>query len=440
MSSTDSSTSSDSTSAIDDKKENAQQEKTKNNIPEFWKCVKSNLKTLAKYILLSCAVLYCSRLAGQNILPLDLKKYPFAPENGTDKTDETDKKPEMPAKEPILGNYYTIQFLAQQENTLLDFLRGDKKDKNKKTNVPKEAEDEDESGSSEEKNVVSQFLSKQFISLIFYNLQALMVFFEFLSRWNENLVVILGPFFFMAFFSAMVFVGCVFFVYYYFVNFSVFKEMDAEWYVKYSIMALFVLLLICLCMVVFILQIIGLVYAMVTILTYKCCIRKKGDDSPCITEEQDKTTGEMVKVENSNVLSLLFVFVTHYQNLIMSLISIMVTRCAYNYLGVTEAIASAGVVLMISSGMLGIDMFQNPKKNNSNSKKGGENVEPSAPPTPTPSDSVEEASAPPPPSDGQQGGAVLKMQRQTHKKNQSMKKYMQPKQFNRFLKQLYLKI
>jgi hypothetical protein len=440
MSSTDSSTSSDSTSAIDDKKENAQQEKTKNNIPEFWKCVKSNLKTLAKYILLSCAVLYCSRLAGQNILPLDLKKYPFASEdnNKTDKTDET--SPEMPEKEPILGNYYTIQFLAQQENTLLDFLRGDKKDKNE---TPKPSENEDGSGSSEEKNVVSEFLSKQFISLIFYNLQALMVFFEFLSRWNENLVVILGPFFFMAFFSAMVFVGCVFFVYYYFVNFSVFSDMDAEWYVKYSVMALFVLLLICLCFVVFILQIIGLVYAMVTILTYKCCIRKKGDDSPCITEEEDKTTGKMVKVENSNVLSLLFVFVTHYQNLIMSFISILVTRCAYNYLGVTEAIASAGVVLMISSGMLGIDMFQNPKKNNSNNKKGGENVEPSAPPTQ--SDPVE-ASAPTLPDSkpieeqGQQGGAALKMQRQTHKKNQSMKKYMQPKQFNRFLKQLYLKI
>ena len=375
------------TETLEEKKNASKQNETK-KLSSFLQSVRNGLFTLIKFTILSCIVLYCSHLAKQEILPLDLEKYPFQPGSTQEDTVPAAKQ-NTNEKDTILGNTFTIEFIAQQKNTLLDFLRG-KKNKTTTTNT------------DEKQNVVSEFLTKQFISVIFYNLQAFMVFFQFLADWNEILVMIVGPILFVLFLGFLSLFGAVFFVYYYFLNISILTKNNSL-FLNILFPFLFICILICCFLGVFIIQFLGILYSLATLLCYQCTLKNNRSSNTDEAKEQ-------------NILRFFVRFVFHFQNLFMAVIGILVSSSAYSNLGITEAIASIGILIMIASGMLGIQMFQNPSRSQSNNMQGG----------------------------GGSGGMNKNKNKNineyysTRKRNGSLiNKFSEPKEFNRMLKEFY---
>jgi len=303
------------TETLDEKKQNLS-DKKKKDIPTFFIDVAYSILSLLVFTFFSSYILYCSHLAKQKIVPDDLDAYPYKP--GAEKQTNSPASVVGEENKQILGDFYSIDFPMEQANPLLDFLHAEK----------------------EKGNVVSKFVFKQLICTAFYNLQAFMFFFQFLQGWNENLIIILGPILF-AFFVAFLFIfGSVLFVYYYFMNMSILTQ-NTSTILNILFPCLFICFLVCCFFIVFVFQIGAVVYVFAMTLCF---------------------TSNFNNRENQSMLNFFTLFVYHFQNLFMVAVGVIVTSTANADLGVTETIASIGILIMIASGMLGIQMFQNPPK------------------------------------------------------------------------------
>jgi hypothetical protein len=335
------------TSAIDEKKEeiNGETQEDSKNYVSFFINTLALCGIFVAYFILSGSLLYGCKLAQSNILPTDIKCFPY-----------TDSKPDI---EKIQTDIFTDSFINSKNAMKLSFPFDSFNEKNKLLEMFKNYKEETD----------SNFLANYFINiletLINFNYTIFNMVLNGMNQLPEPLIVLFGiPMF--SFISAFIIFICnsFYFIYLWFVNMGWFfkqninisgtgnpKWEEITWkslftfsFYKYWISIGLVILFACLLIFVGF----GFIPFISMFLFFNLILT-------CLTYKS-KLNGE-----ESSVFTIIQNVFKNYKITIMWIFSLIVISGAFNNLGTGPGIFSLITLGLIYFGMIGIQMFKPPE-------------------------------------------------------------------------------
>ena len=281
---------------IDDKKQTNETIQNKFNVPLFLKNVANKLVHLIIYIFIAAYVLYSCKLANNLANP-----------NSRQQTiDIFDGKL---IKEP-------------ENNTGKNVL---------------------ELSAAKNKVGIAGFMAALMLNVYNYNNDAFNTFFTILNGIENNyLIAIIGPILFVIFAMIFSIVGIVIFIYYY-ISLLISTHYDMNFILKFMVIFIFIILLFSFFAVIPIIQLIFMIYCMVT---------NASQPSKSVTH----------KAVFHDFIGFIKAFIPNFKNIIMACAAYIVVTNAFNYLGTNSGMISIIIVVLIYLHIINIGLFNFIKK------------------------------------------------------------------------------